>query len=94
MKDIKIDKNYNPIEENLSFYSDDFDEKIEAIVNAKENNVISEEEMKMLMSLVFRKEIGIKIETFVKEASVTSRKMSEKQTFFMQWNHNTTKHAA
>lgn len=94
MNDIKIDKNYNPVEENFSLYSDDFDEKIEAIVTAKENKIISEEQMNILMNFVFRKEIGSKIETFVKESSVTNKKVSEKQTFFMQWNHNTTKHAS
>lgn len=93
MDNIKVDKNYNFLEENLSPYSDEFDEKIEAIVNAKDNKIISDEEMKILIGFVFRREIGSKMENFVKEASMTNRIMSEKQTLFMQWNHNTTKHA-
>lgn len=40
MNKIKIDKNYNLIEEKQLLYSDDFDEKIEAIFVAKEKNII------------------------------------------------------
>lgn len=94
MNDIRVDKNYNLVAENSSFYSDDFDEKIEAIVTAKENNIISEEQMKVLMNFVFRKEIGSKIEAFVKESSVTNKQPQKRELFFMHRNHNTTKNAS
>ncbi len=88
MGNIKLDKNYNFIEDK-SVYNDDFVEAVDLISKAQSDKVITETEANLLFKLVLKKEF--KKET--KKIAPPTTQTPEVHSFFMNMKSKQIKHA-
>ena len=87
MRAIKKEKN---LEKNI--YSDEASIIIDEIVSARENNSISNDEMKMLIKLVLQREIKQKTQSYLESSIKVHNRAGETRTFFMNWNNRIVQH--
>jgi len=81
---IKIDKNYNLIKGIHNPYTDDLDEKIDLLQEAKKNGLLDNEEFEYLFSFVVRKEL----EQNIKIISNSFIRPERKSSFLCLVNYN------
>ncbi len=93
INEVKLDKNYDFAVINENIYSDGFDELTDAILKAKSENLITEEEVSMLLGLSFRVEMKNDIRSLFKTLMEEKRK-PEKHTMFVQFNSGQMNHAS
>ena len=85
---IKLDKNYNILEEKGG-YDDDFLNTVEEINKAESSNKISKREAVLLLNIVLKKELHNEAEGILP----LSKKQPEIQSLFMNLKTKQTKHA-
>ena len=92
MKNLKLDKKYNVIEER-GLYRDDFLDKVELIAVAKTNNKITEQSANLLLSIVLRKEFAKELTHEARLLFPFGEQQSEIQTLFMNLKTDQMQHA-
>ncbi len=88
MENIKLDKNYNYINEKPLHYHDTMGEVFDMVIEARSSNKISENEASLILNLILKKEIKNEINTHFKESQ-----SQETHTLFMQLTNKQIKHA-
>ena len=88
MGNIKLDKNYNFIEEK-GLYNDDFIEAVELISQAHSNNVITDTDASFLLKIVLKKEFAKETKSVIP----STKQAPEIHSFFMNMKSKQIKHA-
>lgn len=86
MKSIKVDKNYNFVDE-VGIYETELSDTVGMIISAKQENVITDTDAQFLINLVISKEIKKEVKN-----ALPLRKGTEIRSLFMNMKSNEIKH--
>lgn len=81
IKNMRINKNYDSIRD-VNIYVDELDEKIEKILHAKENGLLSEEESRILLKFFVEKEMKKDVKHITQHLIRTNKKKRKFMAIF------------
>ena len=85
---MKLNSNYSIKSSSANVYSDNFNEIVDLLVEAKENGKITEEEMNLLLRIALKKETKREIKDFF-DLFFNNSERQEKNTLFVHLKNST-----
>ena len=89
MENIKLDKNYDLLEEKKGLYDDDFVDSIDLIKRAESNRLISSQEALLLLNFILRREFKNEVRSILP----FRKHKIETHSMFMNLRSKQVKHA-
>lgn len=89
---MKLDRNYNIETAHSDIYSDSFDKIVDLVAQAKEEGKITNEEVKLILSLAIKRQNQEEIKSFF-SFLFNDKDIAEKQTLFIHFKTKNIQYA-